>query len=146
VLAFITVIAPTPVPSLTPEPTGTVGSATPTPQVASGEAGPEGEESREAGWPELGWALLGSGSSGLVVFGLSRQDRDPKDTAVRKILLTVVGGLALYNYLALGLPGSDWLLQAAGARAGLVAAVLGSLAGWGVGRAGTLAAAAPTPQ
>jgi hypothetical protein len=47
---------------------------------------------------------------------------------VRRLLLTVVGGLALYDYAAVNLPGGSELLRAWG---GLALGVAGGLLGWG---------------
>jgi hypothetical protein len=50
---------------------------------------------------------------------------------VRRLLLILVGGLALYDYVAVNLPGSGALLQEWGAWGGLASGIAGGLVGWG---------------
>ncbi len=117
VQAFVTVIAPSPVPTASPE-------ATLTP--AAGEApqtggGGESEEGRGAGL--LGW-LLGLGGTALALIG-RRQPRWVRllgRPRVRSDLLVAVGGL-------LGLNAAGWGLGGAGVWGVIASPVLGLLGG-----------------
>lgn len=126
--AFVTVIAPTPVPSLTAPPP--VGIATPPASTPE----PEGVGARHA--PPLGpgslvigvvAALLSAGAG----YGFGRR-RSDEDGARRAALLALVAGLAAYNYLAWQLPGSEFLLD----RLGAWGVALGTLTGGVLGTCG----------
>lgn len=125
VAAFPTVFAPTPLPSNTPPATDTPGPATPTPpDELPGSAGPV--SSGGMGLMVFLGGLLGAvvigaagfGVAGPVRFGASR---------IRAGLVSVVGALVGYNFLALGLPGSDWVLKGTGEAGGLLVALVGGL-------------------
>jgi beta-N-acetylhexosaminidase len=124
----ITVIAPTPVPTDTPEPTQTPAVETVTPEAgellpatpADGEGG--------AGAMHLGLGMIGVAlvaSAGYLLPALR-----PGNARIRRLLLIVVGGLAVYDYAAVNLPGSGSLLQSWGPWGGLALGVSGGLLGW----------------
>jgi hypothetical protein len=69
----------------------------------------------------LGAVVVGAAGYGIaapVRLGASR---------IRAGLVAVVGALVGYNFLALGLPGSDWVLKGMGEAGGLLAALVGGL-------------------
>jgi hypothetical protein len=143
--AFITVIAPTPAPSVTLEPTGTVTGETPTPEAPTGGNGQPGDQAPEAGWWALLLAVLGSGlivGATLLVEGRGGRSREEQ---IRFALGGCVGGLAVYNYLAIGLPGSGWLLEWLGPLAGFAAGAAGSAGGWWIVRTIQARSSAVTP-
>jgi hypothetical protein len=82
-----------------------------------------------AGAAHLGLGIVGVGlvaSAGYFVTG-SRTG----NARIRRLLLIVVGGLFLYDYVAVNLPGSAALLKAWGPWGGLVLGAAGGLLGWG---------------
>ncbi len=124
VAAIVTVIVPAP--TETPIPTPTLLTPTPlsNPFVA------------DDGSPRLaGWflSLVVSGGGALLAGWLGHMLGTPR-WGRRWGLCALIGGLVIYNYLALGLPGSAPLLQARGGFAlmglTLVGAVIGTLGGW----------------
>jgi beta-N-acetylhexosaminidase len=122
----VTVIAPTPLPTNTPEPTHTAQPEAVTPTAQDQAPSPPGQAEGAAGAVQLGLGIIGVGlvaSAGYFVSG-SRV----ANARVRRLLLTVVGGLALYDYAAVNLPGGGELLRAWG---GLALGVAGGLLGWG---------------
>ncbi len=50
---------------------------------------------------------------------------------MRASLLAIIGGLLAYSYIALGLPGSDQLIDIPGAWGILLVTILGTGVGWG---------------
>ncbi len=52
---------------------------------------------------------------------------------LRWALCGVIGGMLSYNYVALGLPGSQSVLREAGTLGVVVVALIGVFVGWGVG-------------
>jgi beta-N-acetylhexosaminidase len=104
--AFVTVIAPTPMPTATPEATGTAEAATPTP------GGPESggpDSGIGPGSLGLGGVMLAIVMTGGVVAASVQAGRvlDGRPLgAMRYGLLAGMGALAAYDYVALGLPGT----------------------------------------
>jgi beta-N-acetylhexosaminidase len=130
--AFVTVIAPTPVPTER-------AAATDTPPAMT--ATPEGGEGGEAGAQEpglgVGDLLLGLIAGGGVAWGGDRLVHGPDEPGGarrRRWLLTMIGGLLAYNYLALGLPGAEALQGAFGWLAAPLWCAVGGAAGIGVSR------------
>lgn len=125
----VTVIAPTPLPTQTPEPTQTPPPQTPTVTSEQSQQEPPPDSGSPAGAVHLGLGILGVGlvaSAGYLVNGpLAASSR------VRRLLLIAVGGLALYDYAAMKLPGSSKLLQHWGPWGGLALGAVGGLLGWG---------------
>jgi len=137
--AQLAIIAPTPAPTMTPttEPTATATpepTATPPPQL------PTATPPLPAPAEELGWlialsemrSLLGV-LTGLLAVGVAAVMLDRLGVAslpqrVGRLLWGLVGGLLLYNYYALEMPGAG-LLSGLGSAAGLVLVVLGGAAG-----------------
>jgi beta-N-acetylhexosaminidase len=125
--AFITVIAPTSVPSETPLPSITPEFvATEATQTTPGTLG--GRRSGQLGAWDL---LLGLLSVGLVTWGGNRAadrwlGRDL--SGHRRLMLALLAGLLGYNYLALGLPGSAVMLRSLGVLAAPLAGALGAIA------------------
>lgn len=138
VRAFVTVIAPTPVPTLPL--TDTSAAPAPTVPPARGEAGVRNGGDRLG----LGDLLLGFGAIGLVAAAVDRVGRRRRLETGRRVrwaLCAAIGGLLAYNYLGLGLTGSQEIQRELGWGAAVVTAAVGSLlglacaAGWGlVGR------------
>ena len=130
--AFVTVIAPTPMPT-----EAVLASPTPSAQAPA----PEGENEPGGGQPghNLGLADLGLGllaGAGVIAAGNVR-DRErgaPADARRRRLLLTAIGGLLVYNYLAFGLPGAGAFVGALGWLAAPLAAAAGGAAGLGASR------------
>lgn len=120
-VAAITVIAPLPTETVEPLP------ATATPEGAGGLVSPEGH-------PLFGsWliVMLFIGSSAFLAAWAGRSLATER-WARRWGLCVLLGGLAGYNYVALGLPGGSELLLASGMPGLLGVAVLGELIGLGV--------------
>lgn len=124
--AAITVIAPTPLPSLTPAPTETptltlAPSPTPTPEPPP--------STRISDWVFA--VILSVGIAAMVTWigGAWMQAR----WSLRLGLTTLIGSLLGFNYLALELPGSLDLMQAIGAGAPFLFAVIGAAVGFTAG-------------
>jgi beta-N-acetylhexosaminidase len=125
----VTVIAPTAQPSATPEPTLTLPPETETPSAAEDLPPGSAEGEAAAGAAHLGLGIIGVGlvaSAGYFVSGPQLGN-----ARVRRLLLILVGGLALYDYVAINLPGSGALLREWGAWGGLALGIAGGLLGWG---------------
>jgi hypothetical protein len=131
--AFVTVIAPTPVLRST-----ALFGITPDPQGDEGTSETDGD-----GLPlEVRLVDLVMGLAGVVIvsglgFVLTRRwGEEHERTAMRYALIGAVFGLAGYDYLAMGLPGSADLLQSGGAWASMVATMGMGILGqtlWAVG-------------
>jgi beta-N-acetylhexosaminidase len=123
--AYVTVIAPTPIPTEEPPATETPAPSTPAPgseEVSAGET------------PDVGFAhfLLGMTGIGAVVaasWRLARRQVDDPQGWIRWLLASAIGGLVGYNYLAMGLPGSRTLLQFLGPLSGAMLGILGAIVG-----------------
>jgi len=125
VAAFPTVFAPTPLPSNTPPATDTPGPATATPpDEPPGSSGPV--SSGGMGLMVFLGGLLGAVVVGAAGYGIAAPVRLGA-SRIRAGLVAVVGALVGYNFLALGLPGSDWVLKGMGEAGGLLAALVGGL-------------------
>ena len=121
--AFVTVIAPTPAPSPTAQPAA--GAATP---AVSTPEPPGGGGSRPAALG-LGALLFGVAVTTAISaagYGLGRRTGGPAE-ARRLALLVFVGGLLLYNYVGLRLPGAGILNQPLGGWGPGVGALLGGV-------------------
>jgi beta-N-acetylhexosaminidase len=104
--AFVTVIAPTPVPLVTTEPP--VGEVTPTPDP--GGAGQSG--TRRGGMSALVIGLLGAAG---VSFLASRSAKTAEQPGRGRLALsTLVFSLLGFNYVALGFPGAASLVESLG--------------------------------
>jgi hypothetical protein len=130
--AFPTVIAPTPIPTITEEPSQTPDTITQTPdseEVGEGEQPSAQETANPVGMAALLLGFLGVGAiAGGSYFYVGRLEQW-LGTPQRCALVGAVGSLIGYNYLALGLPGSVGLMQLLGNWAGLLLAVLGGISG-----------------
>jgi hypothetical protein len=123
--AAVTVVVPMP-------------SATPTPILPTATAAiPENDLVTLEGYPRIGaWLLVllaVFGGASLMFWAVSRIV-SPR-WGLRWALCSFVGGLAAYNYLALGLPGAaEWIASGAGAVGVLlmtfIGEALGALAAW----------------
>jgi len=112
--AFVTVIAPSPVPTSTMEATGTSTSATPTPPGGGSGGGGAGLGESPLGAAGLLIAMVAVGGMGALAHQAGRAlDPSPRG-ALRYALLSVIGGLTVYNYAAVGLPGSQLFRSAGG--------------------------------
>jgi beta-N-acetylhexosaminidase len=119
--------SPTPTPSttdtLTPEPppTSTI-TPTVTPVPSSGHH------------PDLGdWllAIFISGGLGLAAYRLTTTPGTTR-WGTRGGFLAQIGGMLAYTYLALGMPGSNQLLQNTGRWSVLMMTIFGAALGWGM--------------
>jgi beta-N-acetylhexosaminidase len=125
---IVTIITPTLEPTATPEPTVTPEPIAVTPTV-EGEAESSSDTSRPSvGLGELVVSL--AGIAGLASVGHRFFARKGLGS-VRAALLIAIGGLLVYDYLALGLPGSAGLLRSGGAAGAAIVTWLGALAGAG---------------
>jgi beta-N-acetylhexosaminidase len=128
--AFPTVIAPTPLPTETSEPTDTPeleSTAESTEDEPPEPNPPAGATARDLLFGLLGVAMVAGGS---YVY-LGRTERW-LGGSIRCGLVAGVGGLVGYNYLALNLPGSAALMATLGGLASWLVAVLGGLGGLGL--------------
>jgi beta-N-acetylhexosaminidase len=118
--AAVTVIAPFP--------TATEGTPeiVETPLAESGLISSEGYP-RFGGWV-LALAILGLGIWLAYWFGDRRQSQR---WGVRWALCVLLGGLAAYDYLVLGLPGGEAWLKSSGAYGLVGLTLLGEMLGWG---------------
>jgi len=128
VTAFVTVIAPTAVPSLTAPPAeGTVTPPTSTPEPGGGGTAPPSF----GGLDGLLIGLLGAAGVSYGAYWLGGRHGLRRGEPVRAALLALVSALLGYNYVGLQLPGSVAFTQALGSWAGGGAALAGGLLGLG---------------
>jgi beta-N-acetylhexosaminidase len=118
---IITVITPTPVPTGTPAPTNTPEQETPTLEANVEVVEPPPPSTPSIGLGELALALPAVLVVAVIGYVLIAPD-EPSRTRI--ILMIVAGGLIGYNYVALGLPGSQQLIQSLGMFSGVVMAAL----------------------
>lgn len=134
--AIVRLITPTALPTKTPFPTRTPIPPTPTEKPEAQSEHPTNSPDAGIGLAHLALGLLGiaslAGAGYLTALQRAAIHRLRIRVATRCALLTVIGGLTFYNYLALGLPGSHVLLEKLGVFSGLA---LGSVGG-GLGFAG----------
>jgi beta-N-acetylhexosaminidase len=103
--AQATVISPTPIPTVTSEPTQAPDLPTPTPEVSDESQGAiRGSFSSRLGALVLG--LLATGIASTVGYFTASRNREIRREVLRYTLLPAAAALLAYNYLALGLPGS----------------------------------------
>jgi beta-N-acetylhexosaminidase len=127
VSAGVTLVAPTPQPTETMVPTPTVtATLRPTP-TATQVPPPPTVHVRD-------WflALLVALSGALFVSYLGIRMAIAR-WGLRWALCGLIGGLLFYNYIALGLPGSDSLLREAGTPGVVFLTMIGVVFGWGIG-------------
>lgn len=141
--ARLSIIIPSPAPTetITPSPTPTetpVPTETPAPQPTTAIP-PTPEPSAEPGWL-LGFAELRALASiliGLLTIGFlallvnRRAGTTTLSQRLGRLLWGVVGGLLIYNYYALGMPGSA-LFDSLGSLAGVFLIILGGILGLAV--------------
>ena len=137
--AQLAIIIPTAAPTDTPVPEPT---ATPTPEpTATAEPQPPTATPSSPNPPEeAGWlirlsearallaVLSGLLAVGLAAYVLDRAGNPPLTERVGRLLWGLAGGLLLYNYYALGMPGAS-ALDGLGSFAGLLLVLLGGAAG-----------------
>jgi len=99
--AFVTVIAPTAIPTLTVEPSG--ANATPTPGGGGAAGGGKGEREGK-GIGALAAGLIGAASAAALAYRSGTAAATIKRG--RLALVTLVFSLLGYNYIALGFPGA----------------------------------------
>lgn len=117
----------TPTPSDTPTPTVTPTPITPTPTEPS-EPPPPHDQTDIGDWSLamlaaslIGWGAYRSGTLlGQVRWGLKWG------------LSAFIGGLSVYLYLSIGMPGSSWIMELAGRWGIAIATLAGSGLGWGI--------------
>ena len=121
---------PSPTPTETPPPTAT--QQPPLPTVTPASSPTDGDSGRALGLSEVR-SLLGV-MTGLLTIGVvamiaDRRLRTPTLTQrIGRLLWVITGGLLVYNYYALGMPGSDFFTTF-GSVAGLVLVTAGGFAG-----------------
>jgi beta-N-acetylhexosaminidase len=123
-----TVISPTRVPTATIEPTRTPLAPTPTPGQNAGSDSAT-QVPPPMGWVDLTLGFLGVAIAGYAGFLFTSTNGSRKGIQVRCVLVAVIAALGGYNYLALNLPGSAFLIETVGRFAGLILA----LAAGGIG-------------
>jgi beta-N-acetylhexosaminidase len=130
--AFVTVIAPTPVPTET-----LVGRAGTPPTPVSTPVPADGGRATNAGARPGGWTLLlglvGVAAVAGAGYVAAARQYEGKSRRLRFSLVACVGGLLGYDYLALGLAGAGPLLGSLGPGSGLLMALLGGMLGLAVG-------------
>ncbi|MBI9046243.1 MAG: hypothetical protein JEZ06_17245 [Anaerolineaceae bacterium] len=126
-LAYITVIAPTPVYTETIEPTSSPVPNTPTPTLIPID------ENDSAG-PKTIWlvSIIIIWLIGLGAFLTGRLSISFR-WGIRWGLLSASGGLVAYIYIASGFPGGMLLTKTMGAVGGYMGVIIGNLAGWFLG-------------
>jgi beta-N-acetylhexosaminidase len=123
--AFVTMIAPTEIPSPTPEASTTPPPTTPT--APAGGGGGDSERVRDAiSLAGLWWGLVGTVGAAGAAYMAAKRGYVLKGRAERNALVAAAGGLGGFDYLALGLPGSPSLIQAGEAWASLLASLIGA--------------------
>ncbi len=131
--AFVTRIAPTPAPTSTAQPTPTPVEATPT--AAASNGGSPGESDASAGQIGIADLILGLIGIAFVTGGsywrLANEGRSHR-RLIRRVWITLIGGLIGYNYLAFGLPGAGWFHGLLGAWSALLLAVAGCAAAFAI--------------
>ncbi len=122
--AFVTVIAPTPVPTLTVEPEA--GEATPTP--GAGATVGDGQQGKRGGG--VGALVIGMfGALGVSLLAYRSGKGADLPGRGRSVLATLVCSLLGYNYVALGFPGAAQLVEGLGPVApGLIGVATGLVA------------------
>lgn len=127
VSAGVTLVAPTPQPTATliPTPTATV---TPTPTATPTEMPPPPTVEVRDWFLSLFIALIGA----VVVSYLGIRMAIAR-WGLRWALCGLISGLLFYNYVALGLPGSESLLRESGTPGVVFLTIIGVIFGWGVG-------------
>ncbi|GMR11244.1 MAG: hypothetical protein BMS9Abin28_2072 [Anaerolineae bacterium] len=116
---IVTVITPTMEPTVAPAPSITPAQETPTPEPDAGPAATPAPRPPSIGLGELALALPGVAIIAVIGYVLIAPD-EPSRTRIG--LSIVAGGLVGYNYVALGLPGSQGLIQSLGVFSGVVMA------------------------
>ncbi|MFV1859749.1 MAG: glycoside hydrolase family 3 N-terminal domain-containing protein [Anaerolineales bacterium] len=128
---IVTVITPTTAPTVAPAPSITPAQETPTPVPDVGSVATPAPPPPSIGLGELALALPGVAIIAVIGYVLIAPD-EPSRTRIG--LLIVAGGLVGYNYLALGFPGSQELIQSLGVFSGVVmgaaVAIAASLLGY----------------
>ncbi len=116
---IVTVITPTPAPTVTPAPSITPVQETPTPGSSAGAVTTPAPPSPSIGLGGLALAIPGVVIIAVIGYVLIAPE-EPSRT--RMSLLIVAGGLVGYDYIALGFPGSQGIIQSLGVFSGVVMA------------------------
>jgi beta-N-acetylhexosaminidase len=128
--AVATVISPTPLPTVTSEPTDTPASPTATPEAAGASGASPDVNDDLMGFGDLVTGLVAAASVSVASW-FSVGQTELNDRRNRMALISFVAAMVGYNYLALSLPGSIALLDATGAGGvfliGFIAGALGVL-------------------
>ena len=143
--AQISLSTPVPLPTNTPTPTPTetasptpTSSSTPEPTLTPTPIPPPAprEPALQITLPEF--QMLFAMLSGLIMTSLisltfSRRLMQNMRHQIGFLLWSIVGGLFVYNYFALELPGADWL-NIVGSWAGFISTLVGGFLGWAIYR------------
>jgi beta-N-acetylhexosaminidase len=122
-----TEIPPTQEPTLTPSPTATTTEMpTPTQTIVPTPVITSGPDTVHFGDWLL--ALIVTGSVGGVNFWLANLKKGLR-WSIQAVLLTLIGGVLAYTYLAIGLPGSQGLIETRGSLGVLGVTFVGALSG-----------------
>ncbi|MFQ5922639.1 MAG: hypothetical protein ACE5M4_07320, partial [Anaerolineales bacterium] len=117
---IVTVITPTTVPTVTPAPSITPEQETPTPQSNVGAVATPAPPAPSIGLRELALAIPGVVIIAVLGYVFIAPE-EPSRTRIGLFILAV--GLVGYNYVALGFPGSQELIQSLGVFSGVVIAM-----------------------
>ncbi len=124
----VTEVVPTPEPSVTPTLTPTA-TATVTPTMTATPVPPPIRTIEFKDW-FFAFLVVLSTAFGVAWYGIRQAITR---WGLRWALCGIIGGMAAYNYLALGLPGSGDLIRQTGTLGVMLVVVLGVVLGWGVG-------------
>jgi beta-N-acetylhexosaminidase len=127
--AVATVISPTPFPSPTSEPTDTPTSPTATPEAAAETADQPSGLDDQMGFGDLVTGLVAAALVSVASWFFVSQTTEFNEQRMRITLIAFTTAMLGYNYLALSLPGSLQVLNAAGALSVFLISLVTGLAG-----------------
>jgi beta-N-acetylhexosaminidase len=94
-------------------------------QGSDHDAPPSGNEKNDLGMEGLILGLLGVFVTGGIAYAIASVRHSESPTRIRITIITVIGSLIGYNYLAFGLPGTDDIFIEIGQLASLFSAIAG---------------------
>ena len=132
-LAITTLISPTIEPTVTLQPTATTSLPIPT-TIVGEEMSPHEGKSVDMGAIDLLLGMLGVAIVAGVGYASAERREAPLSSRVRNTLVAIICGLVGYNYIALNLPGTSFVLQSIGALAGMAFALAAGVVGLLIGQ------------